>query len=335
MKVKCKRFKLLIKQIEVLILFIILVAYSTACVMKKNNKDINASGIIEATEINISTKVNGIIEKIFVDEGSIIKQGDTFVIFEHKVIEFQLKEAGAKIKIADAQLQLLIAGARDEDIKQAEEKLNQATSNLKIAEMDNKRFSELFKNNSITKKQKDDAEARYDIALSQYESAKQAYNKIKNYARPEEIRIAEAKLEQAKAAYNILVEKYNDYFIISPANGVITDKIVEQGELAGPGSILLTITQLSKVYLKIYIKENNLGKVKLNQPAEIKIDSYPGKIFEGKIIYISPFEEFTPKNVQTKEERVKLVFGIKIEIDNSEGIFKPGMPADAVIRVVE
>jgi HlyD family secretion protein len=119
--------------------------------------------------------------------------------------------------------------------------------------------------------------------------------------------------------------------IKSPINGLVLSKNTEIGEVVMPGSSLLTLGDLFHPWVKIYIKETDLGKVKLGQKAQVKIDTYPDKVFEGKVTYISSEAEFTPKNIQTKEERVKLVFGIKVSLDNPLQILKPGMPADVIL----
>lgn len=113
----------------------------------------------------------------------------------------------------------------------------------------------------------------------------------------------------------------------------MTHKAVEAGELVTPGATVVTLVDLDSVHVMIYVTEKELGRVRLGDAAEVKIDAFPDKAFAGKVTYISPEAEFTPKNIQTKEDRVKLVFGVKVEIENREGLLKPGLPADAVIRV--
>jgi len=113
---------------------------------------------------------------------------------------------------------------------------------------------------------------------------------------------------------------------------VVTEKAVEPGELVNPGATLVTISCLDPVYLRVYVTAADLGRVRLGGPAEVTIDSFPGKTFAGRITYISPQAEFTPKNIQTREDRVKLVFAVKIELPNPEGELKPGLPAEAVIK---
>jgi HlyD family secretion protein len=225
-----------------------------------------------------------------------------------------------------------VRGARTEDINQVEEAVRQAEATLKTAEDDLNRMRELYKSNAVTQKQKDDAETRYTIVLAQYNSAKEALKKIQQWARPEELQSAKARLEQAEAQADVIRKTIADCYTKSPTGGVVTHKPIEEGELVGAGTTIVTISRLDKVHLMIYVTETELGKVKLGQEADVRIDTYPEKSFQGRVIYVSPQAEFTPKNVQTKEDRTKLVFAVKIEIDNPEGILKPGLPADAVIK---
>jgi HlyD family secretion protein len=130
----------------------------------------------------------------------------------------------------------------------------------------------------------------------------------------------------------LLKKQLVDAVVVAPVSGTITHTPVEQGELIGMGSIVATISRLERMNLMIYVSETELGKAKLGGMADVYIDTYPERAFPAKIVYISPIAEFTPKNVQTKEDRTKLVFGVKLEIDNKDGILKSGMPADAYVR---
>jgi len=139
-------------------------------------------------------------------------------------------------------------------------------------------------------------------------------------------KMAEAALEEAQA---VLI----DSKITAPVQGTITLKLVNQGELVNSGTPIVEITNLSDLYLTIYVPEIEMGKLTLGQEAQVFIDTYKDKSFKGKVVHISDKAEFTPKNVHMKEDRIKLVYGIKIQLANTKGIIKPGMPADAVIRI--
>ena len=296
-----------------------------------NNNRIDASGNIEATNIVVSSQVSGKVIQILKDEGNQVNKGDTVIIIDPETYKLKLDDALASKEYVQAQYKLLKEGARSEDIKQAEDNLKQAKVSFDLAVKDKERMDNLYESQSITKKQHDDAVANYEIASARLNSAKENLEKVKNLARPEELKQAEANLNKAIANVNLLQKNLNDCFVTSPSSGFITKKFVEIGETAGMMSSLFQVADLNSVELAIYVSETELGKVKLGQKAEINVDTYPDKSFDGTVIYISPQAEFTPKNIQTKDERTKLVFQVKIKIDNPDFELKDGMPADAEI----
>jgi HlyD family secretion protein len=281
-----------------------------------NDKNtIEASGTIEGTDVNIAAEVAGKVKELRVDEGKRVVKGDTLLIIDDADYHIQLRQAEANAKATDAQYRLALEGSRKEDILQAE-------AVYKAAEADYKRMKELLAQQTITQKQ-------YDDVYSRYVSAQQTYHKLVRGFRKTEIDVALARREQAIAQADQLRKKVLDCSIIAPSEGIVSLKPVEVGEFVTVGANVLRLTYLDKVKLMIYVNEQQLGSVKLGQKAQVTIDSAPDKPHEGTVVYISPNAEFTPKNVQTKEERTKLVFGVKIEVENKDGVLKPGLPADA------
>ena len=299
-----------------------------------NDKNlIQESGTIEATEVVISSQVAGKVLKILKDEGAKVNSGDSILVIDKESLELQHKQAVAVLDIAKAQYDLLVKGARKEDIAQAEEGLKQAEANFNLAKVNKKRMENLFKGQAITKNQYDDAATRFEVAQAQFKSAKENYAKIKNIARPEEIAQAKANFEKAEAAVGLIEKGLRDCSVTSPINGFVVKKFVEAGETVSMMSSLVKVSDLSSVKLSIYISETDLGKVKLGQKAAVTVDAFPNKTFDGVVEFISPEAEFTPKNIQTKDERTKLVFQVKIRIPNPDFELKAGMPADASIKV--
>lgn len=318
------------KTIKIISLLVLLVTI-TACSDNGNNNRIEATGTIESTNVVISSKNAGEIKSIIADEGTQVNAGDTILVIDHEALGFQLEQASASEQVTEAQLKLMLKGARSEDIKQAEEMMKQTEINFNLAKSDFERYTKLWESKSITRKQYEDMTARYQVSIAQLSSAKENYEKVKKIFRPEEIEQAKANLKKAKASVDLFKKNIRDSYIISPMNGFVVKKFVEVGETVSPMSSLVKISNLSSVNVIIYVSEAELGKIKLGQIAEITIDTYPDKKYEGKVTYISPEAEFTPKNIQTKDERTKLVFAVKIEIPNKDFDLKPGMPADAKI----
>ena len=315
------------------ILLAFTLVFSIGCGNGNEKNTISASGNIEATNAVVSSKVTGQVIAIKYDEGSRVNEGDTVMIIDHDNLEIQLQQAKAAENAADAQLKLLKEGARSEDIQQAQDAVKQAKINMDLAERDFNRMQQLYISKTITKKQFDDVQAKYELTQAQYNSVQENLKKVKNFARPEEIKQAQANLNRQKAVVDLLKKNISDSYVVSPITGFIVQKYVEKGETVSMLSSLFKVSELRTVKLVIYVSEENLGKVKLGQKADVSTDTYKDKNYKGTVIYISPEAEFTPKNIQTKDERTKLVYAVKIEINNPDFELKPGMPADAVIHL--
>jgi len=257
-----------------------------------------------------------------VQEGSQVARGDTLVIIDDADYQIQLRQALANFSSFDLAYRMAAAGSRQEDIIQAEAAHRNAESDLA-------RMKTLLASQTVTQKQFDDASAR---AVA----AEQTYRKLKSGLRPEEVEGARARRESAAAQADLLKKKARDCKLVAPTAGTVTLLGIEPGELAVPGMTVLRLTYLDKVKLTIYVGESELGRISLGQAAKVSIDAFgAGRVFDGKVVYISPVAEFTPKNVQTKEERTKLVFGVKIEVENPDHALKPGLPADARLAVAQ
>ena len=315
------------------IIFALIIIYAAGCGNGNEKNTISASGNIEATNSIISSKVTGQVIAIKYDEGSHVYEGDTIMVIDHENLEIQLEQAAAGAEAAEAQLKLLEAGARAEDIQQAEDAFKQAQINMDLAEKDFNRMKDLYTSKTITKKQFDDVQAKYELTQAQLNSAKENLKKMKNFARPEEIEQAKANLDRQKASVDLLKKNIRDSYVTSPLTGFMVQKYVEKGETVSMLSSLFKVSELGTVKLVIYISEEDLGRIKLGQKASVTSDTYKNKTYQGTVIYISPEAEFTPKNIQTKDERTKLVYAVKIEIKNPSFELKPGMPADAVIHL--
>ena len=164
-------------------------------------------------------------------------------------------------------------------------------------------------------------------------NAKEQVNKLNNFARPEELAQAEASVENSRANIDLIKKSISDSHISSPIDGYVVKRFINIGETVSPLSSLFKITDLNIAELYVFVSQVDLGRVKLGQSAQVSVDSFPDKTFEGTVVYISPEAEFTPKTIQTKEERTKLVYAVKILIQNPAHELKAGMPADAEIMV--
>ena len=153
-------------------------------------------------------------------------------------------------------------------------------------------------------------------------------------ATPEQIAAVEAQVEIARAALESLEVQRDKFTLQAPISGLVLERPVHVGEVALPGAPLMTLADLDGVTLTVYVPEDQLGKVQLGQPVSVTVDAYPDRVFAGTVTFIASQAEFTPKNVQTREERVNMVFAVKVGLPNPDHALKPGMPADAVLLKV-
>jgi HlyD family secretion protein len=177
------------------------------------------------------------------------------------------------------------------------------------------------------------AEAQYNDAVAAVGAAQSGLDALKAKPTSEEVAVAQAQVSQAEAALSILQVQLEKMTLLSPLSGLVSNRAIYAGETASPGGTLMTIANLDEVKLTVYVSESRYGRIQLGQQVDVQVDSFPGKVYQGKVVYISSEAEFTPRNVQTKEERVNTVFAVKILIPNQEHDLKPGMPADATIVV--
>jgi membrane fusion protein YbhG len=297
-----------------------------------NDGELEYSGTIESTDFMISSQLPGKIESLFFDEGDRIEKGDTLAVINHDKLDLQLAQAIAQKQGILAQMKMIKTGARKEDRKLVTESLIQAEASYKVAKANKDRMVKLLESKTISQKDYDDAILGYEVAESRYKSAKQNVLKSKS-ARPEEIEYIIANLEQVNASISLVENSINDCYITSPISGQIANRFMEESEIVSFLSSLFKIIDLSETELTVYVSEVDIAYIQLNKDVKVYIDGYTDKSFSGKITFISPEAEFTPKNIQTKDERTKLVFAVKVKISNPEKILKPGMPADAVIKI--
>ncbi|MFB0546341.1 MAG: HlyD family secretion protein, partial [Anaerolineae bacterium] len=200
------------------------------------------------------------------------------------------------------------------------------------AQRDLENLLAMRKNPQSLKAQVDETRAEYQMAEAAVREAQAQLDLLRAGAREEQVAVAQAQVKQARAALRTLEVQLQKMSLVSPRDGWVVERTVHMGEMAVPGAALLTVADLEEVTLTVYIPEDEIGKVKVGQGVEVRVDSYPDRVFEGEVTYIASEAEFTPKNVQTKKERVNMVFAVKVKLPNPDHALKPGMPADAVIE---
>ncbi len=313
-----------------LVIVLLAVLAASSCRSAKDEGLIVASGHVEATEVLVSTKVAGYLEGLAVDEGSLVKAGQELARIDTTDTRLALQAARAERAQADAELRLRLNGSRVEDVREAEAQVVRAQADLDGAQKDLDRMEGLLSVGSGTSKARDDARTRRDVARAALDAARERERRLKVGSRPEEIDGARARVAAAEARIAQLEQQLADAVIASPVAGVVTEKLAEVGELAVRGTGIVVVTDLPNAWVNAYVTEPDLSRIRLGQEAQVATDD--GQTRKGRLSFVASRAEFTPKNVQTRDERVKLVYRIKVTVENADGLFKPGMPATARLR---
>ncbi len=328
-----------------IVILVSLVAVAS-CEQPAPPKSVRVSGHVEVTEVRVAPEAGGRIVELAVEEGQHLSPGDLVIRLDARDAELALERAKAEQAAAEAQLRLLEAGARPEDIRQAEaqlvtakSELSAAIAELNAAEKDLDRFEALLRTNAGSQKQRDDAATGRDVARdrvkmaeSRLRAAEEALARLRAGARREEIDGARARVAAAAAQVATIQKSLADTTLVAPVGGVVTEKLVEKGEIIAPRTPVAVVADLDRAWADVFVPERTVPRIRLGQTATVFTDA-GGAGIEGRVTWISPKAEFTPRNVQTAEERSKLVYRVRISVDNKEGVLKQGMPVEAEISL--
>jgi len=299
-----------------------------------------ASGYVDATEIRIAAKIAGRISSVSVNEGARVKTGDAIAAIATDDVDLALQRARAERAQAEAQVRLLRAGSRIEDIHQAQAQVaaagadrQAAEAELSAAKADETRFVQLIEKRAGATKQRDDAvarreqaEARVKAAEERQAAAKAVVARLQAGARPEELDAARARVAGVDAQIATLDHDRGETQVVSPAEGIVTSRLVEPGELVAVGAPLAVIIHLDRAWVNAYVEAPRVPSLRLEQKLTVVTDA--GDRLPATIAFIAPKAEFTPRNVQTAAERARLVYRVKVAVDNRQGVLKPGMPVE-------
>ena len=331
-----------------------------------HDDSLQGSGTVEARDIRVGSKIGGRIDKVLVREGDTVEAGQVLITFDDKELLASLAQTRASAEkaqrgyrpeeIAEARASAAQAkaeydqrknGYRQEDIASAQADLDRATADEVRTHLDYQRYDALAQKDLVSKQQRDTAEANWKMAVAQKENARHKLDELKRGYRPEEIASAEARYHQteatleklergnrredvdaARAAFAYDEARFRERQVVAPSNATIEVLDVRPGDLIPPNTPVATLLERDQIYVRIYIPETIIGRVHLGQRAEIRVDSFPNQVFRGVVEQINQQAEFLPRNVQTREERVHQVFGVKVRIDDSSHRVLAGMAAD-------
>lgn len=289
------------------------------------------SGNIEVTDAATSFKASGRLAERLVSEGDVVTRGQIMARLDRVELAQQVALQQADVLAARADLAELEAGSRPEEIVQAEAALERARAEEARGRAEGRRMAELHAADVVSAREREVAETALAVARAGVRDAEQHLLLLEQGPRRERIAQARARLERASRALDLATTRLDDGVLVAPMAGLVLAEHVEPGEFVNAGTPVVTLGALGEVWLRAYIDERDLGRVKVGQPARVTADTWPGRVYPGVVSFLASEAEFTPKNVQTAQERVKLVYRIKIDIPNPSFELKPGMPADAEI----
>ena len=322
------------KRVAPLVVLLLLLAAGSYWIYIKyfsaSNSNILATGTIEATTINLNFKSSGTIQTLTFVEGDTIKKDQLLAELTRSDLVAQRERDAQAVLVAESKLDDLVSGARAQEIKEAIANLNIAQTNLDQAKIDLDRAERLFKEGALPQTDLDQVRVSFNLKKNQLDIAEASLSLLQAGNRPSVVSGAAAEVQRTQAVLKATETMLEDLKVYSPIDGTILSKNYERGEYVSLGGSLATIADLKRLWIKVYIPTNDLPAVKLGQKVQFTVSGDNNQHL-GTVSYISSQGEFTPKTIQTKQERTNVVFAVKISVENENGSLKPGMPADVVI----
>jgi HlyD family secretion protein len=324
------------KDKRLIIVPVILIIALTAWLVLRRGEDesgaIDASGTIESTEADLGFQIGGRVTAINVKEGDAVAAGEELAVLDRAELEARLRAANAQVAAARALLSELRTGARPQEERQAAAGVEAARRRVQDASASLARTRKLYEGGAVSKEALDQAETAYTVLRTQADQAQQQQSLVTSGPRAERIAAQQAAVDQAMAAASQIQANLDNAVIRAPFAGIVTVRHREPGESVAAGLPVVTLMNPADRWVRIYVREDQVGRVQIGQSASITSDSHPDKTFTGRVTFIASQAEFTPRNVQTAEERVKLVYAVKVAITaDPSNQLKPGVPADVVL----
>ena len=300
---------------------------------RATDNTLRIAGNIEAHESVVGFKVPGRIVELAVQEGQYVDKGDLLARLDDDDYRQQVSMDEATIRTREAELKLALAGSRKQEIQAAKQSLIDAQSDRELKRAEFHRRQALLSEQAVSQEDVHSAETLMKRAEATYQRIKETYDQIVEGTRKEEIAVRRANLQLAQEHLEMAHVNLSYTVLSAPISGVVLVRQAELGEVMAPGTPVVTIADVDRLWMRGYINETDLGRVRWDQPATVHTDTHPGKEYHGRVSFIASRAEFTPKSVETYKERVTLVYRIKIDLENSNHELKPGMPAEAIIDV--
>jgi HlyD family secretion protein len=301
--------------------------------LSANEDGIQASGFIEGRDYTIASALSGRVVEVLTDQGERVEAGHILVQLDRTALDLAYDMAKAGVAAAEAALTSLESQPRPEDLAAAQASLDAAKAGFDAAVAALDLLKESYKPFKPPEVELHTAESAVEVARAGVDLAQAQLNQVVAGSFEGEIEIARAAVEEAKANLRLVEHQLAELSLRAPVTGILSQILVKVGEVASPGAPLGTVLDPSVLTLTVYVPEAQVAKIRAGDVVEIRVDAYPEEVFNGQVSHIADQAQFTPTEVQTQEERVKLVFAVEILLEDPDGRLKPGMPADAIITL--
>lgn len=304
---------------------LVLAAALAAC--HRDSSDIPpATGTVEVVEVEVAPLVPARVVRVLRDEGAMVARGDTLATLVQSTTHADVAARQARVAEAEAQLRDLEAGSRSSEIAQARSQLAAAEAEATRAAADRERLAPLAADANISRQQYDAAVALERGTAARRDAARDALRLLEEGARPERIAAARAEVANARAALAAAQQTASDLVLTAPVPGTVISRNVEPGEVIQAGTPALTLGNVARPYVRVYVDESVLPRLAVGQPVTGVLDAFPGRTFAGRIVALNPKAEFTPRIALTKDERADLMFGVRVDLADTTGMLKAGLP---------
>jgi len=307
-----------------------ILATVVACTRSDTNQ-VTADGTVELTQVDVAPFVSGRVTLVTVDEGATVRRGDTLVVLAQSALPADLDQRRARVSSAEARLRDLQAGARPAEIERAQADLRSVTAEADRAERERARLEPLAAAATISRSQYDAAVTAAHAAAARRDAAAEALRLLREGARPEQVAGARAELATARGALAAGEATQGDLVLTAPMDATVLGRYVERGEVLGAGETAMTLGDARRPWLRVYLPAPVVPFVKVGQSARVTVQGLGSRSVPARVVSVATQAEFTPRVALTEKERADLLFGVKLDINDTTGTFKPGLPATVTI----
>lgn len=318
----------------VALLAAILVALGFFWPFRRHSDQLRLPGVVEIQEVRLGSKVGGRVADVLVSEGDVVKAGQVLVRFEAPELEAQKAQLEAQLRSMEAELLKARNGPRPEEIRQARSELEAAQADVEWTRQEFARIERLLRTGGSDRAEYDAARANRDRAVGRSNSARARLDLLLAGTRAEDVADAEAKVAETRARIRQIEANLREAEVRAPERAVVDVLAVRKGDLVPANQPVVRVLRADDLWVRVYVPETLLGRVKVGQGARVTIDSHPDRTFAGTVVKVDAESEFTPRNVQSAAERRYQVFGAKVRVAEPGGVFKSGMAAEVVFDLV-